>query len=116
MSCVCGHLKTNHASRGRSAKGASTFCLDEDCPCEAFQQKYYGNKNGLVCRVRKHSEPIVGGRVGCATVLEILPRDYTSNLRLRVRCDCGREMRSYEFNLRRRTRCGHRGHASAEAS
>jgi hypothetical protein len=51
----------------------------------------------------------VGDVFGDHVVLEILPRDRTSNELVRVRCKCGRERSAYMFNVRKVPECRHRG-------
>jgi hypothetical protein len=51
----------------------------------------------------------VGDVFGDHVVLELLPRDRTSNELVRVRCKCGRERSAYMFNVRKVPECRHRG-------
>lgn len=48
----------------------------------------------------------VGDRFGERVVVQVLPRDHTSNERVRWRCACGREGAGYTFNLRGSLECG----------
>lgn len=49
---------------------------------------------------REYSAVKVGDAFGTKTVVRLLPRDHTSNERVAWVCTCGREGRSYVFNLR----------------
>jgi hypothetical protein len=49
---------------------------------------------------RRYPDPVTGDVLGAWTVVAVLGRDSTSNLRVEAKCVCGARKSAYVFNLR----------------
>lgn len=96
--CRCLHVRGDHAKNEGE-------CLHDDCACDLFRAKAPMMSTGtraIGVGRRRHKPPKVGDRVGPYRITRLIGRGYRgrSDLRVEIKCTCGRYSETYEFNLR----------------